>query len=68
MITADGIKDLKMNLLKTMKSFQDFHLFLYIFLMGIKKFAISKHQSNNSYNQMKKMHLILIEFIGSSLI
>jgi hypothetical protein len=48
MITADGTKDLKMNLVIPMKSLQDFHLYLYIFLMEIKKSAIIKHQSNNS--------------------
>jgi hypothetical protein len=48
MITADGTKDLKMNLMKAMKNLQDFHLYLYIFLMEIKKFVFTKHQSNNS--------------------
>jgi hypothetical protein len=47
-ITADGTQDLKMNLLKIMKNLQDFHLYLFIFLMVIKKFVISRQPFSNS--------------------
>lgn len=67
-IIADGTKDLKMSLQKVMKSLQDSHLCLYIFLMVIKKFVITKPQQNNSLNQPMKMHLTHFVCTGNSLI